>query len=122
MAGCTSRTLWIVVAAHAAVIAFIFGASRKDLISEPTMETRQTEFGLILDWVEQPFGFGTCVPGTTALHQVTYSTGDEILARPVYRCTGWTRPLLWSGAAVLSVLFAASLISFASTLALRRPA
>jgi hypothetical protein len=84
------------------------------------MEVRQTEFGPIYDWVPQPFSFGTCVPGTMVLEQQPYVSGDEGLAMPVYRCTGWSRPLLWAAAAFLSVACLAWLLWLAGILGRRR--
>jgi hypothetical protein len=114
------KSLTIVVAAHAGVIAFILAASNRDRTSEPTMATNQTEFGAIRDWVAQPFAFGTCLPGTASLVEEPYISGDEGLGRPVYRCTGWTRPLLWFAAAFLSVAVTAALLSLAAATGLGR--
>jgi hypothetical protein len=122
MAAIRWKSLSVVVAVHAALIMFILAATHRDRISEPTMETRQTEIGPILDWVPQPFAFGACVPGTTSLREEGYISGDEGLGRPIYRCAGWTRPLLWSVAAVLSIMTVAWLVSLGGNFVRRRRA
>jgi hypothetical protein len=106
------KSLWLVVAAHAALIGFVIAALSRDRLSEPVMEVQQTDFGPIHDWVAQPFAFGACVPGTTVLQEEAYVSVDEGLAKPVYRCTGWARPVVWAAAAFLSVmLFAAAFMT-----------
>lgn len=80
------RALAAAIAGHAAVIAFILAAQTRDLVSPPAYAGGHA--------VDQPFAFGRCVPLTSVRNEEPFISGDEGLAEPVWRCAGWTRPLL----------------------------
>ncbi len=71
---------------HSAGLAFLVSAQTTDLVSPPAYRDGMA--------VAQPFALGRCIPMTTRLEDEMVQSYDHAYDEPVYRCTGWRRPLL----------------------------